>query len=965
MSRYININNLPAGPFRDEELIEICYANILNRIEEAINMRQSILIECDKELNIVFYMALRERRKRLGKLGEFIDSNNPAGNKEGSGSGGPVAALFSKLEKILTNNDVSDKVIILQHLDLMALGSDNILDRMSRDMSFLLHWNPNAVFLGFKDTEIPLPDIIKRFFTMTISIFGIERNNLYKIITKEEAKRFGTEEIDIYKLYKHTSGLNVLQIRKLMQRIERCPLFPTGEKEVLRELRDRTLAASYVHLPDITFNNIGGCSKVIEQIKHDIIRFVDMLTNERSMEHTKSIEKIIPRNILFEGPPGTGKTLLAKALANRINAAVIVVNGPEFVDKYVGESERKLREIFSRARKSAPSVIIFDEIDSIGRKRGDNDDENSINHDTIVNQLLTEMSGFRSDELLFVIGTTNHVSVLDPALLSRIQKIFNIPYPNEEERRQIFKIYNKNKSLDLSDDQIEFLVRKTEVWINPNTWRKFGGREIESLCSSIDRETFGIKRIPINYAKLNKLVEDQIEVHVPKVTFEDIGGYGDVKKQLDENILGMIKIAKKNRNNPELFKIIKKSIPKGVLFYGPPGTGKTMFARALSASLNASIVVISGPEIKTQWYGESERQIRSIFDNARKNSPSVIVFDEFDSIAGERNSEDVSTERSIVNQILTEMDGIKENDLVFVIATTNFPSMIDDAMKRPGRFEFQIEIGYPDEETRREIFKKYNVKYHLDLKEDDIKYLVFRTEMVVNVFTGHRFTGDHIEAICRSIMREKYRNKDFKIDSKLLESVVRGRTNQSEIANEEEKSIIAIHESGHAIVGKYHPKGNPPRRISIGSELAGSLGYVWHKEPKNRFMLTGNDLKGQICQLLGGRAAELLIHGEHSIGCEKDLMEAARIANAMVTELGMDDRVGPRCLSELKLEIGTRMGSFSQKTIVHPDLLKLVDEGINRILTECQHNTEEILKEHKDELIKLKEQLLKEETINF
>ncbi|MCP4754713.1 MAG: hypothetical protein GY866_27855, partial [Proteobacteria bacterium] len=261
--------------------MEICYTDTLDRIEDAVNMRQSILVECDKQLTIPIYQALRARKKREGKDKVFIDPGNPSvgGDAGNSNEGRGVLSIVSRLESLLMDSDVSDKVIILHHLDLMALGSDSLLDQMARNMTYLLHLNPLAVFVAFKDPEIPLPESLVRFFSMSTSIFGIERRHLYKIITAEEAKRFGETRIDIYDLYKRFSGLNALQIRQLLERIVgmKIPHFPMGEEEVRRELRRRTLSASYMELPDITFDDIGGCGEIIEKLEQDILRFVDML----------------------------------------------------------------------------------------------------------------------------------------------------------------------------------------------------------------------------------------------------------------------------------------------------------------------------------------------------------------------------------------------------------------------------------------------------------------------------------------------------------------------------------------------------------------------------------------------------------------------------------------------------------------------------------------------------------------
>ncbi len=1204
------------GRFAERELIETCYRAELGRVEDGLNLEQSVMVECDKQLVPFVIIALKQR---MGRDRFAICENRDDPETQ---PGSPVGKLVLLLERMVKNH-VKGSVVVLPHLDLMALGADNLLDRQARDMSYLLHFNPRSVFLAFKDPEIPLPESLRRPFSMEVSFLGIKREDLVKVITREEARRFGETTIDIYNLYKHVSGLNPLRIRQLLERIKGlCAVYPTGEAQVQKELRERTLAADYVYLPDVTFADVGGHHQTKADLQQDLLRFMDMLADAATLAEIADIEQRLPRHILFEGPPGTGKTLMAKALAHQLDAAVILVNGPELFDKFVGESERKLREVFSKARKSAPAVIILEEVDAIGHRRSSDADRPGVG-DTLVNQLLTEMGEFKDEEMVFVIGTTNHAASLDAAFLSRIHKIYHLAYPNASSRREIFSICNTKKELGLSDSQIDFLIEKTEVWINPGDFRRFGGREINALCNAIDRETFGSPREVISNAQLAELVEKQIEVHVPRVSFASIGGYESVKKQLEDDLLSMLELAKQHRHDParlasiedsiprgvifegppgtgktlfasalanslgasiiiisaselktslygesernirnlfdqarrnsptvivfdemdaimsgrggegpgegrntvdaslvnqlltemdglrsrdmvfvigttnhaaaidaafkrpsrfsriihvpypneddrrailkvydekyglqlneaqyglildktetwidsnkyvrfsgdhlraicqailrlrikagenqpdmaELERIIAEmvqtpfqpisfddiggydkikdilreeildmlllakkqkenpgerlriqhSVPKGVIFYGPPGTGKTMFARALASALKASIRVVSGPEIRSTFVGETERQVREIFDQARRYSPAIIVFDEFDSLAGERRQVG-GGDRSVVNQILAEMDGLKVNELVFVVATTNHLDFLDEAIKRPGRFEYKIEIPNPDEAERAAIFEIYNRKYQLGLTTDDITYLVFRTEMVMDLETGAQFSGDHLEAICRNLMREQLRQPSLVVDRALLDRLVRGRTNQPEVVTRMEKEVIATHEAGHAIVGKYHPRGVPPRRICIVSELAGALGYVWHGEPENRHVRTSPDLKGQICQLLGGRAAELMLRGEQSVGCSHDLKVATRIATSMVKELGMDEQIGPRCLGE------------DDASCLSGEKALNADQAIDRLIGECQQETMRILGEHRRELEELRDRLLVEETIDY
>ena len=240
------------GRFAERELIETCYRAELGRVEDGLNLEQSVMVECDKQLVPFVIIALKQR---MGRDRFAICENRDDPETQ---PGSPVGKLVLLLERMVKNH-VKGSVVVLPHLDLMALGADNLLDRQARDMSYLLHFNPRSVFLAFKDPEIPLPESLRRPFSMEVSFLGIKREDLVKVITREEARRFGETTIDIYNLYKHVSGLNPLRIRQLLERIKGlCAVYPTGEAQVQKELRERTLAADYVYLPDVTFADVGG-----------------------------------------------------------------------------------------------------------------------------------------------------------------------------------------------------------------------------------------------------------------------------------------------------------------------------------------------------------------------------------------------------------------------------------------------------------------------------------------------------------------------------------------------------------------------------------------------------------------------------------------------------------------------------------------------------------------------------------
>ena len=487
-----------------------------------------------------------------------------------------------------------------------------------------------------------------------------------------------------------------------------------------------------------------------------------------------------------------------------------------------GESERAIRNIFARARKCAPSLIVFDEIDSFAKKRHGGDaglasggpGTATASDSSMLNQFLTEMDGFRAEEMVFVIGTTNIASALDTALLSRFKHRIEIPYPDLDDRRAIMEVYDRMYDLDLSAAVMDTILRETEQWIDQNNWTRFAGRDLEAVASALARgrviqsyrEDKPLHDIPVTPDQAAAVVREKVRTKPWEMTFADIGGYREVKARLQDEILSVLKAAR-GMSRPRRL-ATEKLIPKGIIFEGPPGTGKTMFAKALANEPDATVSVVNGPELKTGLVGETEAHIRRLFQEARKNAPSVIVFDELDSIASARELSAGGSERATVNQLLTEMDGIGERGLVFVVATTNFAKLLDRALKRPGRFEYVINIPYPGREA--------------------IEHLLFRTDNWVDPEAGIRFSGDHIEAICRGIARRKLMDRSWKPTTENLDQVVAQRTKKPLELSPGELAVVATHEAGHAKVSMNIEGARPIKRISIASEYDGSLGYVLH-----------------------------------------------------------------------------------------------------------------------------------------
>jgi len=494
-------------------------------------------------------------------------------------------------------------------------------------------------------------------------------------------------------------------------------------------------------VPDVTYEDIGGLSEEIKKVRELV---------ELPMKHPELFERLginPPAGVLMHGPPGTGKTLLARAVANESEANFVVINGPEIMNKFYGESEKKIRKIFEDAAEKEPSIIFIDEIDAIAPKREDTKGEVERR---VVAQLLAMMDGLNKRGKVVVIGATNRPNAIDPALRrpGRFDRELVFGVPDAKGRLEVLKIHTRNMPITKSVD-LEELARSTHGFV---------GADLESLAKEAamnvlrrNIQDFNLeegKEIPREVLEKLKITgEDfkeaikvvrpsamrEVLIETPNIKWEDIGGLEKIKAELKETVEWPIKHASS-------FEKLGIKPPKGILIYGPPGTGKTLLAKAVANEAEANFISIKGPELISMWAGESEKGIRKIFEKARQASPTVVFFDEIDSIAGRRGNESGSkvTER-MVNQLLSEMDGLEEMNDVVVIAATNRPDILDPALLRPGRFDRIVMAQIPDEKAREEIFKVHTGT--MPLSEDvDIKTLAAETK---------GYTGSDIESICR------------------------------------------------------------------------------------------------------------------------------------------------------------------------------------------------------------------------
>merc|ERR1719149_145215 len=496
-------------------------------------------------------------------------------------------------------------------------------------------------------------------------------------------------------------------------------------------------------LDDVGYDDIGGCKKAMANIRE----MIELPLRHPTLFKTLGVKP--PRGVLLYGPPGSGKTLIARAVANETGAFFFLINGPEIMSKMAGESESNLRKAFEEAEKNSPAIIFIDEIDSIAPKR---DKTNGEVERRIVSQLLTLMDGLKQRAHVVVIGATNRPNSMDPALrrFGRFDREIDIGVPDENGRLEIFRIHTRNMKLD-DDVDPEAIARDTHGFV---------GADMAALCTeaamqcirekmdlididedTIDAEVLDSMAVTQDHFKYALGVSNpsslrETVVEVPNTTWDDIGGLLDVKRELKELVQYPVE-------HPEKFEKFGMSPSRGVLFYGPPGCGKTLMAKAVANECQANFISVKGPELLTMWFGESEANVRDIFEKARGSAPCVLFFDELDSIAGQRggsSGDGGGAADRVINQILTEIDGVGAKKNVFIIGATNRPDIIDTALMRPGRLDQLIYIPMPDYESRLGILRATLRKSPIS-KDVDLQYMASQSD---------KYTGADLTEICQS-----------------------------------------------------------------------------------------------------------------------------------------------------------------------------------------------------------------------
>jgi cell division protease FtsH len=482
MSVLIDEKDLPQE-LTAEQAVEAAYCSELAEVASKVQRGLPALVECEKDLAPFLYANLRNRLRAVNLRCLYLDGRPRQEEQSGAMPAGMMGTMIAQLREAV-RGPVERRIVVLPHLDLLTTSQGGLTNE-AREVIPLLYENPELVWVGFKDPSFPLPQVIESLFPHRVSLLGIRRDRLRHLITRKESRKFG-REFNPWALYKYVSGVNAVRLRKLLSTLEGED-YPANPANAYRQLRQATLGGT-LEVPTVTFErDIGGYAKVKTQLNNEVLHLLarkEQLTNE---EQIRAVEELIPKGMIFWGPPGTGKTLFAKAMASQIGAAVTIVSGPELKSKWVGESEENLRQIFHAARQSAPSIIVFDELDSFASARGTYTGS-GVEH-SMVNQLLTEMDGFHREEMVFVVGTTNFVEILDPALLrpGRFEFHLHIPYPDADARREILRIYDRKMDLKMGEETLEYTVKRTGSGYLTPQGTPFSGDHLNAVCRSIAR----------------------------------------------------------------------------------------------------------------------------------------------------------------------------------------------------------------------------------------------------------------------------------------------------------------------------------------------------------------------------------------------------------------------------------------------------------------------------------------------
>ncbi|MEG4497370.1 ATP-dependent zinc metalloprotease FtsH4 [Microcoleus sp. F10-C6] len=445
-----------------------------------------------------------------------------------------------------------------------------------------------------------------------------------------------------------------------------------------------------------------------------------------------------------------------------------------------------------------------------------------------------------------------------------------------------------------------------------------------------------------------------VEGESAKITFADVAGVEEAKTELVE-VVEFLK-------SPDRFTAIGARIPKGVLLVGPPGTGKTLLAKAVAGEAGVPFFSISGSEFVELFVGVGSARVRDLFEQAKKQAPCIIFIDELDAIGKSRSSNAAfggNDEREqTLNQLLTEMDGFAAgNTTVIVLAATNRPESLDAALLRPGRFDRQVLVDRPDLSGREAILNIHAQKVKLG-PDINLKAIATRTP---------GFSGADLANLVNEAALLAARNKRLTVAqedfAEAIERIVAGLEKKSRVLNEKEKTIVAYHEVGHAMVGALMTGNGEVAKISIVPRGMAALGYTLQLPTEDRFLLDESELRGQIATLLGGRSAEEVVFGSITTGASNDLQRATDLAERMVTTYGMSKVLGPLAYDRSQQSMFLNDGMGNARRAVSAQTAEAIDQEVKEIVETAHQQALDILKANRELLETITQKLLETEVV--
>jgi cell division protease FtsH len=671
----------------------------------------------------------------------------------------------------------------------------------------------------------------------------------------------------------------------------------------------------------------------------------------RYLNNPTRISKIgarIPRGVLLTGPGGLGKTLLARATAGEAGVHFLSMNGSDFMESFVGVGSKRVRSLFAQARAfNAPCIIFIDEIDAIGARRSKDGTAGGGGDEQLrtLTALLSEMDGFKTNahpHPIIVLAATNRGEALDPALLraGRFTRKVKLTVPKLPDVIKLLQHYGSKLSL-AADVDFEAIAKKAIG---------LPGASIENICNeaalmladegddddvtvtqehflaAVDREV----KQQITTSKARRYAPDENSIKLDDVIGQQIA---------KEDVADIVAYLK----DPAAFKARGTKMPKGTLFVGPPGEGKTLLARAVAGEAEVPFFSISGSDFVEMFVGVGAARVRELFEQAKLNAPSIIFIDEIDAVGKKRSrrAENSESEREqTLNQLLVEMDGFGADTEVIVLAATNLPESLDEALLRPGRFDRQATFYKPDYADRLPLLQ-YHFKGKVLADDVDLDHFAHNTAG----FSGASIANLANEASLLQARDNAPAITALHIDDAITRVTI-GAPRKSRLMGAREKLNVAVHEGGHAVVYHVASDGEPIARITI-MPRGDSGGHVQTLND-DQFMMTDSEILVRIAMALGGRAAQDIVLGVTDTGASSDFQQARRLAYLYVAEYGMS-RLGPLTTIE-----GVERS---------PEEKRLIEVEVQAVLKQCETLARDIIVNNRTNFDRLVETLLVKETI--